>query len=544
MNRIILSLLFLLLGLTGMQAQQRKFSVASFAHDPFDLTAKNDQHKKIDGNGSLYAIIKVTSTSPDDQLSDYRFNFGNMNHEVVVRDGELWVYVQRNAKMVTISRQGFATINKYDLRTTVEAGNTYTMQLSPEAEKVYTQMVQFAVEPANTKAVVMVKSLKDGANEELFGSTDDTGGVAKSLEYGTYTYRVMAENYHPTEGRFTLNDRTQIHKEAVALRPNFSLITLQVQGGATIFVNGEERGHGQWTGPLKPGNYHVECRKTSHRPSEQTITVEENNNRTITLTPPTPITGTLAITSRPLGAKVKVDGKDCGVTPQNLNDILIGRHTIELTHQKYRSERQEAEVKEDETTNVEIELKASAAMDVANREKKSAASTAERPFLSRNGMYIQGSYQLGSLQGYGINVGGYVTHVNMEIFYLMGASDVTVYGFSSSGSKLGAYDLSVAALGIKMGYGIPAGSRFRFTPQVGVTQISGSDQNLTFSALAGTVGLRAEFACTRHFGVSCTPEYSFAVSEKDVFKQLADASSKIKGWATGFSARLGVYYCF
>ena len=62
MNRIILSLLFLLLGLTGVQAQQRKFSVASFENDPFDLTAKNDQHKKIDGNGSLTITSAITLT--------------------------------------------------------------------------------------------------------------------------------------------------------------------------------------------------------------------------------------------------------------------------------------------------------------------------------------------------------------------------------------------------------------------------------------------------------------------------------------------------
>ena len=129
-TRTLLLLLLLLLGATDMNAQNRKFSVVSFGLDQFDLTARNDQYKKIDGNGSLYAIIKVTSTNPDDNLSEYRFNFGNMNHQVVQKDGELWVYVQRNAKMVTINRQGFTTINKYDLGTTIEEGKTYTMVLS------------------------------------------------------------------------------------------------------------------------------------------------------------------------------------------------------------------------------------------------------------------------------------------------------------------------------------------------------------------------------------------------------------------------------
>lgn len=51
-----------------------KFSIASFEHDPFDLTAKNDAYKKIDGSGALYAIIKVTSNNPDDNLNEHTFS--------------------------------------------------------------------------------------------------------------------------------------------------------------------------------------------------------------------------------------------------------------------------------------------------------------------------------------------------------------------------------------------------------------------------------------------------------------------------------------
>ena len=100
-----------------VQAQQRqKFTVSSFALDPFATTAQNDNYKKVDGSGALMAIIRVTSTSDNDNLSAYKFDFGNLNHEVVVRDDdELWVYVQRNAKLVTISREGYTTIRNYDL---------------------------------------------------------------------------------------------------------------------------------------------------------------------------------------------------------------------------------------------------------------------------------------------------------------------------------------------------------------------------------------------------------------------------------------------
>lgn len=204
-----------------VSAQERlKFTVADFDADPFDLSAKDKQYERIDGDGVRFAIIKVTSNNPEDDLSEYNFNFGNMKHIVEEHDGVLWLYVQRNAKLVTITRNGYIPINKYDLHTTIESGKNYVMSLTSEEKKVYTQMVQFNVKPANSKAIVMVKSYKEGSQEELFGNIDATGAVAKSLEYGTYTYKVLADNYHMAEGRFTLNNRSETLIENVDLRPN------------------------------------------------------------------------------------------------------------------------------------------------------------------------------------------------------------------------------------------------------------------------------------------------------------------------------------
>ena len=123
----LMTWLLLLLGVLSSFGQL-KFRVTDFAADPFDLTARNDQYKKVDGSGSLYAIIKVSG----DDLKEYNFNFGNMNHEVTEHDGLLWIYVQKNTKRVTIRRNGYAPLLNYDLQTTVEEGKTYRMKLSAQ----------------------------------------------------------------------------------------------------------------------------------------------------------------------------------------------------------------------------------------------------------------------------------------------------------------------------------------------------------------------------------------------------------------------------
>jgi hypothetical protein len=177
------------------------------------------------------------------------------------------------------------------------------------------------------------------------------------MEYGTYTYRVMAENYYPSEGRFTLNNQNETHREDVMLRSNGANVTLSVDADADIYVNNTKKGTRSWTGSLKAGNYQVECRQVNHRPSSQNITVTEGKDEVVTLTPPTPITGVLAISSSPINASIKIDGKDYGTTPRNITDLLVGQHTVMLSLSGYNDEQSTIEIKEQQTTDLSLTLK-------------------------------------------------------------------------------------------------------------------------------------------------------------------------------------------
>ena len=354
----ILLLLLLLFSATASAQSNRQLSVASFSLDQLDLTAKNEQYKKVDGNGSLYAIIKVSSTAANDNLKEYRFNFGNLSHEVVEHDGKLWVYVQRNAKHVTISRQGFSTIDKYDLGSTIEAGRTYIMRLSPKLASLQTQMVMFNIAPASEKPVITIKGAQAGAVEEMLDvdMIDESGAVAKNLPLGSYTYKVMCVGYYPSEGQFTLSDKKITHVEQVVLRPRFAETTLTVDADADIYVNGELKGKRTWKGRLNAGEYNIECRQLNHRSTMQRITVSENAASSFTLASPTPITGSLSIITNPLKAKVLVDGKSYGFTPQNISDLLVGQHRITLSKEGYNDEVIDITITENEMADVNRKL--------------------------------------------------------------------------------------------------------------------------------------------------------------------------------------------
>lgn len=600
LHRILSLLILLFVGGTSLFAQDKlKFSIADFDLDPFDFSAKDKSYEKYDGNGDRYAIIKVTSNNPNDNLNEYVFNFGNLKHIVEEHDGVLWLYVQRNAKLVTITRNGYAPINKYDLHTTIEGGKNYVMSLTSEEKKVYTQMVQFNIKPANSKAIVMVKSFKNDSQEELFGNIDATGAVAKSLEYGTYTYKVLADNYHMAEGRFTLNNRSETLVENVDLRPNFSDMTFNVDADADIYINGERKGTRQWSGVLKAGNYQVECRQINHKSTSQYIQVTENDNRTINLKAPEPILGTAAITSTPLGAEIIVDGKTYGQTPKNL-DLLIGKHKIEICKQGYQSESQIFEVREDRTVDVNITLGRMTSATIKSNptssklyidgaykgntpytyegevgdhkikliyygykpiEKKvyfgntdQMTFSLQKQYVKSKDIYIEAGLGLGSAMNVSAAIGTHIANFNIELDYSYCFQKSPTIYWNYTGED---YDYSPDActyspsliLGGKLGYGILVGTRFKITPQLGYrfTKLSedGSGYHINGANCSSmTVGARAYCAFSSHFGISLTPEYAIGVSKSDGFQTLSEVTSKIKNMGEGFNAKLSLVLTF
>ena len=62
----------------------------------------------------------------------------------------------------------------------------------------------------------------------------------KFVNFGEYTYRVQAPNYHPDAGRVVVNDPNNTQKVIVALRPNFGWIEVVGSGnllGASVYID-------------------------------------------------------------------------------------------------------------------------------------------------------------------------------------------------------------------------------------------------------------------------------------------------------------------
>lgn len=530
-KRFVSAVLFLLFVVPVTWAQEQQIYIDSFTHEPMDQTAK-EQEKK-DANGNLYALVKVRPSA-----KDFKFEFGYIKCEPGgEHDGETWLYVGKGARKVTIRREGYEPLRAVDLGMTLEAGETYVMQLSYTAPKVKKQMLQFTVQPAGASAVVMIKSA-EAESFELFGATSTKSEVSKNMPLGTYTYQVLAENFIKAEGLVVLDNEQETKMEKVTLTPNVGATTLSVNADADIYVDGSLKGTRLWSGELEAGEYNVEVRQANHRSTFQRITVKRNESQSITLAPPTPIYGSVSVISEPSGAKIGIDGKQYGITPRNVPDVLIGNHKLTLTLPNYLEEELSFNVKEGEVTNVKAKMTKLSAVGRKSR----YANMKLKPYQ----IYVSPTFQVGTFMGVGGSVGAYIDNFNVELSFIygIGKSD-TLYLVSKYGIEMLHQSFFHFFAGGKVGYGISLKSNLRITPQMGAGIVAFNNSPFPkSSAIVATVGARLDYAFTSHFGVFIAPEGGFAVKKSEGFKYIAEVSPKIKGWATGFNCKLGVSVFF
>lgn len=575
------------------------FEVSQFYADPQDLTASNPQHEKFDpGTGKRFALVKVRSVNPRDNIADYNFAFGMLDHQKIQSAAdELWLYVQPGAKRVNISRAGYASLRDFSLGQTLESGKTYVMMLSAEAKRVLNQMIRFNVSPADSKATIMVQLR--GGNEEKLGEIDATGSLARPLPYGQYDYKIIAENYHTAAGTFTLGGK-DVFTENVTLKPNFGNVTIEVDADAEIMVNGMAFGRRRWTGQLKAGEYTVECTMPGHRPSNMFFIVNESEAKTITVPKPTPITGAIALNSKPLGADIYIDGQHYGQTPKML-ELLVGEHEVKLLKGDLTDTRT-VTIEENNLANINVNL--SKKVKIAINSKPSDATLSiggkkvgqtpyvfegesgdydlkleksgyltwkgrqsftgdnrlvyklKRIILPSSEFYIAGGVS-GSADAHAaanLSVGVHIANINIEAEYMKPLEGSTsLYWNSVTDADPIECDYSASMMmGAKVGYGLKLGRRVRFTPQVGIrfTKISEdcwrSSNTFVNGAycVSGTAGMRMYLAFGRHIGFSLTPQAAFALSKSEGFKMLSDGSAEINKLTMPVSATAALVLSF
>lgn len=415
MKRLIA--IFSIIALAAVAAVAQTMSVAGFEERPMDMDARVT-HPVTDPNGQTCALIKVETTQTGFGFDTGVIQVVKTEQKI----GEVWVYVQPRVKKITIMHQdyepvrdyyfptgalkeatvyllklrtagapeqaastqqhsGFLIINSEPQGAEVWLNNESTGEVTPFRRKLAIgdempyrlslplyhdeagmvtvdqprKELQFALRPAFGS--VTVTSTPSGAlvflDEKQVGQTpltlDHIASGSHSLRFQAPQYAVERRNVSVADG--------QTANVAVTLAARFAEITVQAPQGAVVTVDGDRKGSGTLSWRQSEGLCDIVVSMAGHRDARRQLEVVAGRAQTVQLTPQ-PIYGSASVDSDLMDAEIWIDGKQYGVTPNVVERLLVGSHTLVLKKSGYADLQQQFSVEEGKEASLLVKLPA------------------------------------------------------------------------------------------------------------------------------------------------------------------------------------------
>ena len=413
MKRLIA--IFSIIALAAVAAVAQTMSVAGFEERPMDMDARVT-HPVTDPNGQTCALIKVETTQTGFGFDTGVIQVVKTEQKI----GEVWVYVQPRVKKITIMHQDYEPVRDYyfptgalkeatvyllKLRTAgapVQAASTQqhsgfliinsepqgaevwlnnesTGEVTPFRRKLAIgdevpyrlslplyhdeagmvtvdqprKELQFALRPAFGS--VTVTSTPSGAlvflDEKQVGQTPLT---LDRIASGSHSLRLQAPQYAVERRNVSVADG-QTANVAVTLAARFAEITVQAPQGAVVTVDGDRKGSGTLSWRQSEGLCDIVVSMAGHRDARRQLEVVAGRAQTVQLTPQ-PIYGSASVDSDLMDAEIWIDGKKYGVTPNVVERLLVGSHTLVLKKSGYADLQQQFSVEEGKEASLLVKL--------------------------------------------------------------------------------------------------------------------------------------------------------------------------------------------
>jgi hypothetical protein len=392
---------------------QNNLAVERFGADENDQTARITE-KRTDQNSKTCAIIKIETLLLLQDFS-FDAGMTAVAHSEQ-KTGEIWLWLSPGARRLTISHKHFGILRNYEFGEALKEATVYILKLKSGTVKTviedavtlqyleincpiegatiniddagpepfingnFQKLLSYGrhkytveaplyhplsgiAEVSATKQPALQTEMKPAFGKIVVNSQPEQGAdvfidekkcgqtplTLDEMRSGEHSVRIIKTLFFPTTEKTVVSDG-QTATLNLVMNPNFAALTFNTDGD--IYVNDERKATGTWTGRLSPGNYKVEVRKASYRSTMTTVEAKAGETRTIDLETPTPIYGSLDISSN-VTAKIAIDGQVLqSATPVLLNKILAGKHEITLQADGYQAYKQTVEVTEGKISTV------------------------------------------------------------------------------------------------------------------------------------------------------------------------------------------------
>ena len=263
------------------------------------------------------------------------------------------------------------------------------------------------------------------------------------INSGSHRMRIIKELYEAYNETFAISDEEN-KRLTPYLTPDFAEVTLTTISGADIFINGELKGNQRWSGKLPCGSYIFETRKKGHIAYKTTREITRNDHaRTINIDGPTPIYGSLVISSTPAKAKVYIDSEYAGETPKYVSKQVVGEYSIRVELNGYESQTKSINITEGNEASISFVLEKSSAQLPSYTDETSVPSNGKRTIYSKEATIKVGEIITAELAGeqverWEINNfnASYVTFPSKGKLKAIKEGNIQVWGYVNGSPKL------------------------------------------------------------------------------------------------------------
>ena len=412
MLRFCLSILF---SLCLINAKAQKLNVESFAAKPNDLTARTQTRQ--DGNSVDCALVKVQlassgATFSGNVVGDVKYNTseywvymaqgskrltirleGYLPLEVNFEDYEIRSLESKTVYILIVSgitaspsietsriRTGWIIIDSEPTGASVFINDEFVGNTPLTNYKQAYGNYSYRVECPNyhsSSGTIELNSSKVEKTIELkpaFGSISITCSVVgarilldgnatnkttpctlEKVPSGQHTITIQKEKYSPRQQSVIVEDE-KTAQLSISLDARFAQVSITSLDGAEILCNGKRIATTKHVEDMMEGYYDIEARLAHHKTATKQIQVISGRSQEITIIP-TPIYGSVDITSTPHEADITIDEIQYGKTPLTIEQLLEGEHQLVLSKNGYTTEERLFNIQENGEANIAVVLK-------------------------------------------------------------------------------------------------------------------------------------------------------------------------------------------
>ena len=338
------TIIILLVNLFCVLLQAQTINVKSFRMLDNDLTANTNGTYELDQNGEKAALIKVVTNQ-----TGFSFDCGSLGVvKTMQKPSEIWVYVPRGVRRITISHPTLGVLRDYDFPVSVEGARTYEMVLTTDQVETIVkhdvggQYLIMNVSPPS--AIVNI----DGVEVPV-----EDGVVTKLITYGKHNYSVSDPYYKEELGVINMGKEKQTLN--VSLTPNYGLLFISTtpDHGASVYIDDNLSPAGTTpfqTSKLRKGNHNLRIKLALYETKDTTINVADGKSDVVI--PMSPLYGTVEVTA-PGGCHIYINDEDKG---SNLfkGRLTEGLYKIEARKDSYRPYETSMQIHKGETKSVSL----------------------------------------------------------------------------------------------------------------------------------------------------------------------------------------------